>query len=64
VPPTADVRHDFLRDFACGQKQIEHRLFPQLIKTRTRGKSALAFWANRRFTLNQYTGFPPRSRRR
>src|SRR5439155_17792162 len=28
--------------------------FPDQTKTRTRGKSALAFSANRRFTLNQY----------
>jgi hypothetical protein len=28
--------------------------FPDQTKTETRGKSALAFWANRRFTLNQY----------
>lgn len=28
--------------------------FPDQTKTKTRGKSALAFWTNRRFTVNQY----------
>ena len=33
--------------------------FPDQTKTRTRGKSALAFSANRRFTLNQYISSNP-----